>query len=188
MLRLKFGIIGQRNDFRPNGLDVDVWQRQDKAKRFAFPEPHRSRTGEKPVHGEGKGQPIGLDQSVEGCNAVLRHIGCAAAPECPSMVGSEQIAGMKTEHAVTEMRLNEAVIVARRSVLLDDQVADCRTTIPTGLNVRWTEQLPGRAVSYRQRRAAIGGTAVRLLPSMSVRRAPGPARVRAARCDTMPSS
>nr|WP_316168739.1 MULTISPECIES: hypothetical protein [unclassified Bradyrhizobium] len=117
---LKFGIVGQRNILRPNGLDVDMWQPQDKAKRFALPEPHRSRTGEKPVHGEGKGQPIGLDQSVESCDAVLRHIGCAAAPECSSMVGSEQVAGMKAEHAVTEMRLNEAVIVARRSVLLDD--------------------------------------------------------------------
>jgi len=89
------------------------------AEGLAAAELHRAGAGEAPVHGEGEGQPLRLDQPFQRRQPVLAHVGGAAAPQRPVGIGAEHVARHEGRYAVAEMRLDQGR-AGRRLPGLDD--------------------------------------------------------------------
>ena len=66
--------------------------------------------GEAPVHGKGKGRPIGFNDAGKRRYTVLGCIGRAANPQIPAWRGAKDAFDMKCQHPLTKQRYRTTVI------------------------------------------------------------------------------
>ena len=146
----------QRPDHRLHGLDLTVFDRGDEAEGLALLELDPTRTGEQPVHGEGEGQPVRLDQAGQRLDAVLHVIGRAAGQQAPAGRCAEQILRMHGQDPAREMRGHHMGQIGVMPLGRDDDVRLAGSAVPFGGEGQGAQELPAGGVGHGQRQAAIG--------------------------------
>ena len=151
-------------------VDLFMLDRQDKAKRLALFEFDDPGPCHDPVHGERKGQPVGLDQSGQGRNPVLDMVRRAARPNRPTRRGPEQIAGVKGHNAARKMRGDEVFDVVIHIIGIDDDIGLIRPAIPFNGDVGRTENLPTGGIGHDQGQTPIRKAGIKRVHPFPVRR------------------
>lgn len=144
-------------DFRRDALKEVAAHGEEMGHRLARLEADFARPGKAPVHGEGIGAPVGLDNAGEGRDAILHAIDRAGDPGVPARRGAQEEAHLEGEDARAEIGHRAAGMMHGQRIIQPHlHIFHLHAAIPAHRHARWGKHLPAMLVGNRQRQAAIG--------------------------------